>query len=80
MVTVAQQEIIRGLREHALRHYDEDGWDYIVEAYDDEELVEELEYHQLLSVEQAIGHFRKVCRLYQAIDEERRADARNSMF
>ena len=35
-------EIVKALRRYALEHYEEDGWDYVVEAYDDEELLEEI--------------------------------------
>lgn len=36
-------EIVKALRSYALKHYEEDGWDYVVETYDDEELLKKIE-------------------------------------
>jgi len=30
--------LIAAVRAHAVRHYNEDGWDYVVECWDDEEI------------------------------------------
>lgn len=34
--------LIQSVREHAIEHYNEDGWDYVVEAFDDAEIIEAL--------------------------------------
>ena len=34
------KELIEAVRAHALKHYSEGGWDYVVEAWDDEDLAE----------------------------------------
>lgn len=31
-------QLIDGVRAHALEHYNDGGWDYVVEAYSDDEL------------------------------------------
>jgi len=33
-------ELIEAVRKHALEHYNEDGWDFVVEAMDDEDLAD----------------------------------------
>jgi hypothetical protein len=33
-------EMIAAVRKHALKHYEEGGWDILVETYDDEEIIE----------------------------------------
>lgn len=39
-LTTRQLTLIAAVREHALANYDTDGWDYIVECYEDDELAE----------------------------------------
>lgn len=34
------KELIEAVRAHALKHYEDGGWDYVVEAWDDEDLAE----------------------------------------
>ena len=36
-------EIAAALRQHAIKNYQSDGWDYLVETFDDEELLKEIE-------------------------------------
>ena len=32
--------MVKAVRKHALAHYEEDGWDYIVECWSDDEIIE----------------------------------------
>lgn len=60
-------EIVKALRRYALEHYEEDGWDYVVEAYDDEELLEEI--RGATSLEEAIA---MISPTLKVIDDHRR--------
>jgi hypothetical protein len=39
---MATAELIAAVRAHALANYETDGWDYVVECWDDEELSESI--------------------------------------
>lgn len=36
------KDIVKSVRDHAVRNYNVGGWDYVVETYDDKELIEEI--------------------------------------
>ena len=36
------KDIVAAVRDHAVRNYNVGGWDYVVETYDDKELIEEI--------------------------------------
>lgn len=36
------KDIVKAVRDHAVRNYNVGGWDYVVETYDDKELIEEI--------------------------------------
>lgn len=36
-------ELVQAVKDHALDHYEHDGWDYIVESFSDDEIAGELE-------------------------------------
>lgn len=54
------RELIKAIREHAKAHYDE-GWDIIVEAYEDSEIVEEI--GDATTPEQAISRMAEIVEL-----------------
>lgn len=37
---VKDQDLVDAVRAHAIQHYNEDGWDYIVECWEDWEILE----------------------------------------
>jgi hypothetical protein len=37
------KEMVDGVKAHAVENYEEDGWDYLVECYDDAEVAELIE-------------------------------------
>jgi hypothetical protein len=37
-----QAKMVQAVREYAVEHYTENGWDYVVEAFTDEEILEKL--------------------------------------
>jgi len=46
--------LLDAIREHAVANYTKDGWDYVVESYSDEELVEAIR-HDMWTKKQAIA-------------------------
>jgi hypothetical protein len=50
-------EIIKALRAHAEAHYTEDGWDYLVECFDDEDVERVLVADNVTTLAQAIEAF-----------------------
>jgi hypothetical protein len=41
MISPVEQEWVDKLKKHALENYDEGGWDYLVECYTDQEIVDD---------------------------------------
>lgn len=66
----ANREIVAQVRAYALEHYEDGGWDVIVEAYDDDQIAEVI--GQVQSLKAAIKKFAVVIDVYS----ERQADAR----
>lgn len=59
-------EMIVAVRKHALAHYNEDGWDFIVECWEDQDIGEAID--GALTIEDAI---RKALRSAKLLDEMR---------
>lgn len=55
--------IIEGLIKHAQRNYETDGWDFLIETYETEEIEFEIIGNNLASVEEAIQHFARIMRI-----------------
>lgn len=62
------ETMVQKVREYALAHYDQDGWDYLVECYEDAEIAELI--GDASSTPWAIERCRKVMQL---LDEQRRS-------
>lgn len=87
---VTMDEMVQGVKDHALAHYDEGGWDVIVECYDDEQIADlltqtdyETTARRTLTWGKARtvkGAIRKVERQVVGIYADYQADARNSAF
>ncbi len=60
-------EIATALRKHATENYESDGWDYVVETFDDQELLEEIK--GATTLEEAI---KKISPLLRALDGRRK--------
>ena len=63
-------ELITAVRAHANANYEKDGWDYIVEAYDDDELIELLTNAKAKTIKQAIAAVKKELKMLSAFREE----------
>lgn len=70
------EELIAAVRAHALRHYDDGGWDVIEEAWDDEDIQECIESFKATTEAEAIEAVGRIVSVYA----DRQADARNSAF
>ena len=61
------KEIATALRKYAVENYETEGWDYLVETFDDEELLEEIK--GATTLEDAI---KKISPLLRALDGRRK--------
>lgn len=68
--------LVQAVKDYALAHYDDGGWDMIVECWSDETIADHLTEYNITTEEGAIEYFRPVA----AVWAERQADARNSAF
>lgn len=57
------EDLIKAVRAHALAHYEEDGWDYVVECYEDADLQQLIEEEGATTAEEAIKALGKVMKL-----------------
>lgn len=69
-----EKDLVEGLRKHALAHYTECGWDFLVECWEDKYILEVIQGAKTLA--QAITKARVACML---LDEQRRA-VENEIF
>jgi hypothetical protein len=70
------QEMVAAVKTYANAHYDEGGWDSIVECYEDSELAEEIQRGNCSTIEEAIAYVGKGCNLW----DERRQDIEATAF
>ena len=64
------------VKAHALEHYEDGGWDVIMECWTNKEIQEHLEEAKATTPEEAIKAFQWLVNVYA----ERQADAVNSAF
>lgn len=64
---MTEDELVAAVREHARKHYEESGWDYVVECYSDADIV--CAAGGATTAEAAI---RNVGKLVRVLDERRR--------
>jgi hypothetical protein len=69
-----REELIAAVKAHALDHYEDGGWDVIIECWDDEQIAEQI--GDAKTVQGALRKFEGVVGVYA----DREADARNSAF
>jgi len=68
------QELVDAVKAHALAHYEDGGWDVVVECFDDAEIAEVIGKATTVS-----GALRKFATMVD-VWADRQADARNSAF
>lgn len=69
-----QKTLVDAVKAHALEHYEDGGWDVIVECWEDDQISEQI--GQAATIEGAIEKFDTVVSVWA----DRQADARNSAF
>jgi hypothetical protein len=70
------ETLVSFIKAHALAHYEDGGWDVVVECYSDDEIAQVLMANSAGTESQALRSFSSVVSLYA----DRQADARNSAF
>ena len=68
------QQLVQGVREYAKEHYEEDGWDYLVECYSDEEIIPCME--GATDLQTAIKNVHQ----YMLVHDSRRKDVEGEIF
>lgn len=74
-MAVPMEALVEAVKAHAVAHY-EQGWDVVVEAFEDVEIMEVLVEWEVRDVPGAIACFQE----FVAIREDRRADIEGEAF
>jgi hypothetical protein len=74
-LVVPPEELVAAVKKYAAEHYNEDGWDFCVEAMDTEDVLQILEGEEAETVEEAIKAVAFVCKLQDERRREIRATA-----
>jgi len=64
------------VKQYALDHYEDGGWDVIVECFDDEEIADRIAEYGATTPAEALEAFAT----FVDVMSDRQADARNSVF
>jgi len=62
------KDIAKEVYRYAMTHYNKDGWDYVVECMDAEEIAEELKEEGITSFDKAIKFYDEI---YGIVNEKR---------
>jgi hypothetical protein len=69
----AMKALVEGVKKHATQHYEEDGWDYVVETMDDEEIADLVGFAR--NVREAIANVANTTTLLHERREDIQAEA-----
>jgi len=67
-------ELVNHVKQYARDHYEQDGWDVVVECWSDDEIAEEIDL--CMTNEEAIAAILPLCKLYDG----RRKDVEGEIF
>jgi hypothetical protein len=70
------QNLIDAVKKHANEHYEDGGWDVLVECWSDKDILNHLNTYGARTEKQAVESFKTVVSVWA----DRQADARNSAF
>lgn len=73
-VSNSRQDLVEAVKRHAASHYNDGGWDVIVECWDDQEIASFLAKHNVRSLRTAIAKFKSLVSVWA----DRQADAHNN--
>lgn len=68
-------ELVAAVKDYALDHYNEGGWDVLVESYDDAEIEDELEAYNITTLTEALKHFAWRLGIHNEIREDIQGEA-----
>lgn len=71
---MTRDELVEAVKDHATEHYNDGGWDMLVEAYEDDQIAEVIGGAR--TVKGALAKFKPLVSVWA----DRQADARNSEF
>lgn len=74
MTKYDENELIQSVRRHAMDNYEKDGWDYLVECWDDGDILEQISDANAQTPDAAI----KACLSLVSLLDERRREIRNA--
>lgn len=69
------EEMVAAVKAYAESHYNEGGWDTIVECYDDRELASEIMQGKCQTNEEAIAYVGRGCKVYDDYRKDIQAEA-----
>lgn len=69
-----KKEMIAAVRSHAGKNYETDGWDFVIEAWDDSDIARIIDEDRCKSPEAAIKACHERCRLHDERRKEVRAE------
>jgi hypothetical protein len=69
------EDLVKQVRDHATANYEKDGWDIVVEAFEDAEIVEEIKECGSMNLRTVLRHFKKICKLHNEIRAGHKAEA-----
>jgi len=73
---MSTQELVQAIKDHALDHYEDGGWDVVVECWGDAEIADTIVEAGAITVADALEAFAPLIDVWS----DRQADARNSAF
>jgi len=74
MEKYGETDLIAAVRRHAMDNYEKDGWDYLVECWDDGDILEQISDAKAQTPDAAI----KACLSLVSLLDERRREIRNA--
>jgi hypothetical protein len=70
------QELVKAVKDHATKNYETDGWDVVVEAFEDSEIADEIRKAGARTSEDAIKVLGEIVKLH----DEQRKDVQAEIF
>lgn len=68
--------LVKAVRAHALAHYEQDGWDYVIECFSDLDIARELREAGVATEQDAIEVMHTLVKLFA----DRRNDVRSTIW
>ena len=72
-MTISELDLINAVKKHAFNNYETDGWDYLVECWDDGDILEQISDKNATTPEAAI----KACLEIVKLQDEMRREIRS---